>query len=547
LLWQTTTDANGYYLFDALVKGEDYVAVVINDNVSDYRFTKMGTDMHFTEVHSMDASTLPAVLIYEGAYRLVTASAQTTPTENNYNVGLRDWVLDQKLAKPSNGTTVRPGDTIEYTIRGVAQTNGNLVIRDSLSSLVGVPEGITGGGSYNAGNHTITWTYPSLSAGDERTMTFKVKVAANEGTISNTAIINGAASNTIQNPIKPFYTITFIAGSGGSLSGQTSFPAIDPGTPWSTAISAVPTPVPENSHYSFVGWFDVIPATNSPITASKVYEARFAIDAHTVTYFGNGNTGGIAPAPVTQTHGSTVIVSGRNTLTRAGFTFLGWSENSSRTVVSYSVGSAISGINRDYNLYAVWRQNVVPSEILPDSDPDPEPDNESVVVADPIPDAPDPEDATPQQALNAAAAEQGIPDLGVPLRAPTGFSAWALLNLILTILGILLVIYILIVAAKRRREDDEEDENSQNTYKYANEDEEDEKKKKTRKLLLIIASILALLAVLLFILTEDMRLPMVWVDKWTIWQAIIFILEIVSARLAFHKKEEEDEEEEALA
>ena len=77
-------------------------------------------------------------------------------------------------------------------------------------------------------------------------------------------------------------------------------------------------------------------------------------------------------------------------------------------------------------------------------------------------------------------------------------SVWALVNLILMLITILILVKI-----PRKKEDDETD---QYYYKHHNN---------------IIGILLAIAAVILFILTENVWLPMVMVDSWTIWMAFI--------------------------
>ena len=59
---------------------------------------------------------------------------------------------------------------------------------------------------------------------------------------------------------------------------------------------------------------------------------------------------------------------------------------------------------------------------------------------------------------------------------------------------------------------------------------------------LIVTIIMAVAGVIVFILTEDMRLPMVLTDSWTILSAVIFVIGIVGAVLAFKKEKEEFQE-----
>ena len=109
------------------------------------------------------------------------------------------------------------------------------------------------------------------------------------------------------------------------------------------------------------------------------------------------------------------------------------------------------------------------------------------------------------------------------------------MNLICTILAGLGAI----VAIFRRKEE-EDDENECRA-----EDEEDNRGKKmfaakTAGILTAIA------AVITFILTEDMRLPMIMIDKWTLLMVIMLAVQIITAVLNKKAaKAEEDEETEA--
>lgn len=133
----------------------------------------------------------------------------------------------------------------------------------------------------------------------------------------------------------------------------------------------------------------------------------------------------------------------------------------------------------------------VTPEQEPDPDPEPEPTPEVTKELE-LPEAPAEEPA------------EEIEDEETPL-ASDGGRAWALVNLILTILTIIAVI-----AAKNG---------------------------KSR----LLGAAIGLLSVVVFILTEDMRNPMVLVDKWTIWMAVIALAQL--AVVIFSKKEEKEEAE----
>ncbi len=105
---------------------------------------------------------------------------------------------------------------------------------------------------------------------------------------------------------------------------------------------------------------------------------------------------------------------------------------------------------------------------------------------------------------------------------------WAILNLILTILTVLSSLLMLTFYFVGKRDKEEREE----------EGEEELKRKGLIRLLSILP---ALLAVITFMLTENMRNPMVFVDKWTL---LMLLYGVMNAALTFFsiKKREERRE-----
>ena len=76
--------------------------------------------------------------------------------------------------------------------------------------------------------------------------------------------------------------------------------------------------------------------------------------AVTLTYDGNGKTGGSVPDPVTAASGSKVTVSGNtNALSRTGYAFAGWNTEAGGTGTTYS-GTDSFKITENTTLYAKW-------------------------------------------------------------------------------------------------------------------------------------------------------------------------------------------------
>ena len=129
-----------------------------------------------------------------------------------------------------------------------------------------------------------------------------------------------------------------------------------------------------------------------------------------------------------------------------------------------------------------------------------------------------------------------IEDEETPL-APMPTGAWALVNLILMLLTVLASLLLLIgyLGKKKHTERDE----------YGNERIDYTRNKKG--FWRVASLITAVAAVIAFVLTENMKLPMIMVDRWTLLMAVIAVLQLIVAVMSKKQKESQDEEDEANA
>ena len=106
-----------------------------------------------------------------------------------------------------------------------------------------------------------------------------------------------------------------------------------------------------------------------------------------------------------------------------------------------------------------------------------------------------------------------IIDNEVPLAAPNQKKqgAWALINLISMLLTFLIAFLLIITLFINKVK------------------ENDEKKYKNKIIRRIFSIIISIVSVIIFILTENMNLPMILIDKWTIVMIIILIINIIIA------------------
>jgi len=129
-----------------------------------------------------------------------------------------------------------------------------------------------------------------------------------------------------------------------------------------------------------------------------------------------------------------------------------------------------------------------------------------------------------------------------------GDRVWALLNLLLTIAGVILTIVLvvrLLIQNRRDREDEERAYARQRNQRYRGENEvyRERPKRRFRILPIILVPTLALLAAIIFLITQDMRLRMVLVDWWTIAHVLIFMAALLCYLYAIRYGSEVDEYE----
>ena len=185
---------------------------------------------------------------------------------------------------------------------------------------------------------------------------------------------------------------------------------------------------------------------------------------------------------------------------------------------SYAITGAITFV-ADFNAEGVIPEEPPVPPVTPVGPTAPEEGPEETIDEPETPLAPAEPEAPAEEP-----AEEEIEEADTPLASG---AAWALLNLILMLCTALVSILLLIgFLGKKKKED--ENENVEYTVK---------RKGVTRVLSLIpaIGSIIA------FLLTENMRNPMVFVDRWTWLMVLIALVQVIVCIFARKEKEEPDD------
>jgi Mg2+/citrate symporter len=115
---------------------------------------------------------------------------------------------------------------------------------------------------------------------------------------------------------------------------------------------------------------------------------------------------------------------------------------------------------------------------------------------------------------------------------------WAFVNLVVNVVGLILAIVVVVCMLLRRKRKEQKCKQQRCVKDQTMEmyDEVETQQKQRRTLWLFVAVVMGIAGIIVFLLTEDMRNPMVMVDKWTIVNVILFIVEIIAVALIFKRK-----------
>jgi uncharacterized repeat protein (TIGR02543 family) len=346
------------------------------------------------------------------------------------------------------------------------------------------------------------------------------------------------------------YTVTY-HGNGHSSGDAPKTLTVNHGEAWT--VSPIGSLVKDG--YSFLGWSTKADGSVSHKADQQVAnitgnvnlyaiwqaeEPEIVVNplvSYTVTYDGNGSTSGnINPVANILAGSSHSIL--QNAFARTGYTFLGWSRNAGATAATYTGGENLT-ITSDVTLYAIWQANVVaPTVVNPPTDTNVTEESEPVVPESPSFAGFSPAD---QQRLEAQTGNilSDLANGNVPLGGFGAKGAWSLLSGIMSIVAIIISIVLVIGAFAKRRRGDEADEIA---YRY----EESEKRRRQGKLLKVLTCLVGVATLIVWIVLDDFSQPMVWVNKWTLFVGIAFIVHLfllVVYKLRSARKDSEYEEE----
>jgi hypothetical protein len=226
----------------------------------------------------------------------------TNAADINYSAGVYTILMDGNKSIKANFIEIAT-----YTLTASSSGNGSVTLNPT-GGTYAVGTTVTLTPAPNANYHFVSWTGPNV--GD----------IINTGGVY-TIVMNGNKSVTANFAINT-YTLTYAAGAGGSLTGDTS-QTIDYGED-GTAVTAVP-----DAGYHFVNWSDTStdnPRTDTNVTTNISVTANFAINTYTLTYAAGagGSISGLTSQTVAYGQDGIAVIAIPDT----GYHFVDWSDAS---------------------------------------------------------------------------------------------------------------------------------------------------------------------------------------------------------------------------
>lgn len=361
------------------------------------------------------------------------------------------------------------------------------------------------------------------------------------------------------------YNVTFQGDEGGSSFVTYNMQTAKSGANNTLARSGNPTYTPPaREGYTFKGWTTTEGGTFPNFTAAtRVLEdmtvyAVWEIVPVTVSY--NGNEGTTTPDVLEQTvsYGQSLEVAGlalpwTEAVSREGHTFLGWFTEAE----GGAEFTASTSLKEDITVYAHWaKEGTVPVPPVPPVPPtptdppavNPDPvDPVTSLILTPIVAAPAGAPALVPGAVvpalyapaqNVATGETPAADTpttvggdNTPLGGLAETGSWSLLSLMMAVAGALISMLMLVTVFTRRKEETEAEDGYETRTVW-----------RKNTFLKVAAIVLGLLAGVLFLALDDLSLSMVFLNKWTLWVAVPFILHLAVVVAHFFRRKKTDEE-----
>lgn len=278
-----------------------------------------------------------------GTYDYGSSIKSTATPATGYN--FTKWVDEEGVESTTNpypGWGITKNRTIQavFTIKSYAiNLAAQFRVAESGDFTSGTTGGtVSGGGTFNHGTSVTAKATPATGYSFAGWYEGDSKVS---DSASYTFTATGARSLTARFQ-RQWFTVTFTAGTGGSVSPTTA--RVQYGGEASSTATA-------STGYTFSGWSDgtkTAKLTVTNVTANATYAASFGINTYVITYAKGTGIASVTPASETVEHGANA--KGSTAALTTGYNFDGWYNGATR--VSTSLTYAPTAVKSNLSLTA---------------------------------------------------------------------------------------------------------------------------------------------------------------------------------------------------
>jgi uncharacterized repeat protein (TIGR02543 family) len=237
---------------------------------------------------------------------------------------------------------------------GSSNTPTALLKENNVATGKGVKTSFTNGngvptiGYYNLG--TSTWE-TLIGSNPENYV-----VASDQNNVTRSEIT--PTIGAVENTSSDLYMLKVNATTGGTVNGGTVY-----GDVYASGSDVTLTAIPSDG-YAFVKWIygdgtdaETVNPYSVTVTGNIILQPVFSVSTNrTITYVGNGSTGGTVPTLGSYISGTSATVSSNiGNLVKEGYTFAGWNTAANGSGTSYAAtGAETFNITSNATLYAMW-------------------------------------------------------------------------------------------------------------------------------------------------------------------------------------------------
>jgi uncharacterized protein (TIGR02145 family) len=286
------------------------------------------------------------------AYSVTVTIATPSTNANLSSLTVNHGTLTPAFSAATADYTVNVANSVEsITVTGTKAESHATVSANS-----GVSQSLT------VGANTITLTVTAQDGTTIKNYVVTVNRAGKPITFANLT-----ANGTPWSETTTVLTLTFddvltgLTGSNITVTGATEGTLTGSGTTRTLLISGITVANGGNVTVAISNPTDFIIAPSSLPVAVNVRTT------YSITYSGNGNTGGDVPVAQTKVHGQPITLALRGNLARTAFNFVSWNAAADSSGLNYADG-AIYSANAPLTLYAKWANWIVTETTLTDPD-----------------------------------------------------------------------------------------------------------------------------------------------------------------------------------